>query len=290
MPESGTLFVVATPIGNLGDLSPRAAEVLRHARAIFCEDTRVTAKLASRFGLSAPRISCHAHNEEGRIAEVLDRLGRGEDLALVSDAGTPGYSDPGERIVSAAAAAGFRIAAVPGPNAAAGALSISGLPAAPHLFMGFPPPRAAARRAFFERHADRPETLVFFEAPHRLRAALADAASVLGPRRAVLARELTKVHEETLRGTLEEIRDGVAGRSQIRGECVVVVAGASAGDVPAPRESLDAAIDRFEQSGRAARAIARDAARAAGVSSREAYARIVARRSGGASPAAPRRH
>lgn len=288
MEPGGRLFVVATPIGNLEDLSPRAADVLRRASAIYCEDTRVTAKLSARFGFPAPRISCHAHNERGRVAEALARLGRGEDLAIVSDAGTPGLSDPGERIVAAAAAAGYRVLAVPGPNAAAAALSISGLPAVPHVFLGFPPPKSGARRAFFERWRERPETLVWFEAPHRLGASLGDAAAALGARPAVVARELTKIHEEALRGSLPELRDRVAARGAVRGECVVVAGGASAASGAAPGEDvaariaahgeIDARIAALEGTGRTAREIAREVARASGVPSRDVYRRILDRR------------
>ncbi len=281
MPPKGTLAVVATPIGNLEDLSPRAAAVLRRASAIYCEDTRVTAKLASRFALSAPRISCHAHNEDSRIAEVLERLRRGEEVALVSDAGTPALSDPGERIVAAAAAAGFPVVAVPGPTAAAAALSISGLPAVPHVFLGFPPPRAGARRAFFERHRDRPETLVWFEAPHRLAASLSDAASALGSRPAVVARELTKVHEECVRGDLAELRDRFAERESIRGECVVVAGGALAAEPRGGTGDVETSIGAFEGRGLTAREVARAVARETGVSSREVYRRLLERKSRG---------
>ena len=278
MSPKGTLAVVATPIGNLDDLSPRAAAVLRRAAAIYCEDTRVTAKLASRFGLSAPRISCHAHNEETRVAEVLARLARGEEVALVSDAGTPAVSDPGERIVAAAAAAGFPVVTVPGPNAAAAALSISGLPAVPHVFLGFPPPKSGARRAFFERYRDRPETLVWFEAPHRLGAALSDAAAALGSRPAIVARELTKIHEEALRGDLSELRDRIASRGAVRGECVVVAGGARAPESSHAPDEVEARIAALEGRGMTSREIAREVARATGVPSRDVYRRVVSRK------------
>ena len=278
MSGRGKIFVVATPIGNLADLSPRAISVLRSAAAIYCEDTRVTGKLAARFGLAAPRISCHAHNEESRIAEVLERLGRGESLAVVSDAGTPGLSDPGQRIVAAASDAGYPVLTVPGPAAAAAALSISGLSAVPHLFVGFPPSRAGARRAFFDRLASRPETIVYFEAPHRLAASLADAAAALGHRKAVVARELTKIHEETLRGDLAQIRDRIAARGSVRGECVVIIEGGSAEGPAAGGEAIDAAIDRLRRAGRTARQIAKELAPSAGLSTREIYERVVRRK------------
>jgi 16S rRNA (cytidine1402-2'-O)-methyltransferase len=270
--------VVATPIGNLEDLSPRAIEVLRRAGAIYCEDTRVTGKLAARFGFSGRRISCHEHNENVRIPEVLERLGRGENVALVSDAGTPALSDPGERIVAAAAEAGFSVIAVPGPSAAAAALSISGLPAVPHSFLGFPPPKAGQRRAFFERFRTRPETLVYFEAPHRLSASLADAAIVFGRRPALVARELTKMHEETLRGTLFDLRARIAGSDSIRGECVVIVGGAPTEAGTPPSKDVEAEILRREGRGLSKREIAKEVARTTGLPSREIYGRILHRK------------
>ena len=278
MSTRGTLFVVATPIGNLEDLSPRAIAVLRRASAIYCEDTRVTGKLAARFGLSAPRISCHAHNETARVAGLLDRLERGESVALVSDAGTPALSDPGQHAVAAAATAGHAIVAVPGPSAAAAALSISGLPAVPHLFAGFPPAKPGARRAFFERLASRSETIVYFEAPHRLAASLSDAAAVFGTRRAVVARELTKIHEEALRGTLAEIRDRLAARGSVLGECVVVIEGAETAEPPAAPEDIDEAIGRLESEGLSGREISKRVARASGVPARAVYERILRRK------------
>jgi 16S rRNA (cytidine1402-2'-O)-methyltransferase len=278
MSTRGTLFVVATPIGNLEDLSPRAIAVLRSASAIYCEDTRVTGKLAARFGLSAPRISCHAHNETARVAGLLERLQRGESVALVSDAGTPALSDPGQHAVAAAANAGHAVVAVPGPSAAAAALSISGLPAVPHLFAGFPPAKPGARRAFFERLAPRSETIVYFEAPHRLAASLADAAAVFGTRRAVVARELTKIHEEALRGTLADIRDRLSARGSVLGECVVVIEGAGTTAPSATPEDIDEAIDRLESEGLSGREISKRVARASGVPARAIYERILRRK------------
>jgi 16S rRNA (cytidine1402-2'-O)-methyltransferase len=271
MPDrKGTLSVVATPIGNLDDLSPRALETLKSATAIYCEDTRVTAKLASRFGISAPRISCHEHNENARAAQVVERLGRGENVALVSDAGTPGVSDPGETVVRAAADAGYPVLAVPGPAAEMAALSISGIRAVPHLFLGFLPSRRVLRRRALEQARDRPETLVFFEAPHRLRESLDAAAEVLGDRRAVLCREMTKVHEEVVRGSLPEVARKIAQRAlPPRGECVVVVEGAPAGKKPAA--SPPAASPAGRQT---LREQAKSLARETGISSREAYRRL----------------
>ena len=224
--KSGRLLVVGTPIGNLEDMSPRAARALAEADAILCEDTRVTAKLARRFSLEAPRISCPAPREKARTAELLRRLSDGQTVALVTDAGMPTLSDPGEHLVEAAARAGFPVLVVPGPSAPAAALAVSGLPAIPHTFLGFLPARSGERARFLEALRQRGETLVWFEAPHRIVPSLQDAARVLGPRRAVVAREMTKLHEEVVRGTLGELAALFAARGGGRGEITVVVEGA----------------------------------------------------------------
>ena len=203
---------MGTPIGNLDDLSPRGRQALAEADAIFCEDTRVTAKLAARFGLPARRISCPGPREESRVAELLERLGRGETVALVSDAGMPTLSDPGERLVEAAAAAGHAVLVVPGPSAPAAALALSGLPAVPHTFLGFLPARQGERERLLEtlRERARDARLVRVAAPARA-SRLESAARVLGPRRACVARELTKIHEEAVRGTLPELAAAFRG-------------------------------------------------------------------------------
>ena len=275
--KPGRLLVVGTPIGNLEDLSPRARRALAESDVIFCEDTRVTAKLASRFGLAARRISCPAPREAGRVEELLERLSRGETVALVSDAGMPALSDPGERLVAAAAAAGHRVEVVPGPSAPAAALAVSGLPAVPHVFLGFLPAREGERRRFLEGLAGRRETLVWFEAPHRLRESLAAAAGVLGPRRACVARELTKLHEEILRGTLSELSAAIASRGTGRGEITVVVEGASAAAAAGAStdDEVDARIREALAGGAALKALSREIARRSGRPAREIYARAL---------------
>jgi 16S rRNA (cytidine1402-2'-O)-methyltransferase len=277
----GRLFVVGTPIGNLEDLSPRAARILSEADALFCEDTRVTAKLASLSGVrsrtSAPRISCPAPREGSRVAELLERLSRGETVALVSDAGMPSLSDPGELLVEAAAGAGFRVEVVPGPSAPAAALAVSGLPAVPHFFAGFLPSRAGERRRALERLRDREETLVWFEAPHRLLGSLDDAARILGARRACVARELTKLHEEAVRGTLPELAAIFRARKAGRGEVTVVVEGGAARrTAPEPLEDVEQEILQALARGESKRGLARDIARRSGRSAREIYAQAVA--------------
>jgi 16S rRNA (cytidine1402-2'-O)-methyltransferase len=273
--SSGRLYVVGTPIGNLDDISARAAQVLRRVAAIYCEDTRVTARLAARLALPPPRISCHEHNEARRAAEVVARLAAGEDLALVSDAGMPAISDPGARIVQAAAGAGFPVLSVPGPSAPIAALSVSGLRAVPHVFLGFPPARAAARRRLFAEYCDRPETLVFLEAPHRLVRSLADATPVFGGRRAIVARELTKVHEEVRRATVAELAREFESRARVLGEIAVVIEGADRGSPKLPETDLAWELSAHRNDPRPAREIAREISRRTGVASREVYRRLV---------------
>ncbi len=224
----GTLFVVATPIGNLDDLSPRAVEALRTASVIACEDTRVTGKLRQRFGIETPTVSNHDHNERRRTPALLDRLRAGETVALVSDAGSPVVSDPGYLLVRAAREAGVPVRVVPGPSAALAALTVSGLPAQAFTFLGFPPPRRGAdRRRFLDRAANAPGSVILFESAVRIARLLADLAERLGPRPASLSREMTKLHEEHWSGTLAELAERVETRS-LKGELTLVVG-------PAPR-------------------------------------------------------
>ncbi len=225
---SGTLYVVATPIGNLADLSPRAQEVLRAADAVCAEDTRHTRQLLSHFGIERPLLALHEHNEEAMAQRVVARLEAGETLALVSDAGTPLVSDPGFRAVRAARAAGIRVSPVPGPSAFIAALSVAGLPSDRFAFEGFLPARPAARRERLRALAGEPRTLVFYEASHRIADSLADLGEAFGGQRpAVLARELTKLFETVLDGTLDALLARVeADADQRKGEFVVVVQGA----------------------------------------------------------------
>lgn len=278
--KSGRLLVVGTPIGNLEDLSPRARRALSEADAIFCEDTRVTAKLAARFGLPARRVSCPGPREESRVPELLDRLGRGETVAVVSDAGMPSLSDPGERLVEAAAAAGHPVLVIPGPSAPAAALAVSGLPAVPHLFLGFLPARQGERRRFLEAVEGRAETLVWFEAPHRLHESLDEAARVLGHRRACVARELTKLHEETLRGTLPELARILAARGPGRGEITVVVEGNRGEPARPSADDVDDHIREALAAGISLKKLSREIAKRSGSPAREIYARALAIRGG----------
>ena len=229
----GRLRIVATPIGNLADLSPRARDALLTADLVACEDTRRTGRLFQSLGdgdhgrdRRPQMMPLHDHNEDRQIGRVLRLLEDGGDVTLVSDAGTPLVSDPGFRLVRAAVARGLAIEALPGPSAILAALVVSGLPPYPFTFLGFPPPKEGRRRRFFESHADLPHTLVFFESPQRAAASLAGAAEAFGTDRpAALARELTKLHEEVLRGPLGELAGDVADRPKLRGEVTVVVGG-----------------------------------------------------------------
>jgi 16S rRNA (cytidine1402-2'-O)-methyltransferase len=226
----GTLQVVATPIGNLADLSPRAQQVLRDADVIAAEDTRRTLVLLKSAGIARPLISLYEHNEAQRVPQLLARLEAGETVALVSDAGTPLLSDPGFELVRAAAHAGFAVQAIPGPSAITTALAAAGLPAQRFCFEGFLPARAGERRAALAALAHEQRTLVFFEAPHRILAALTDMVAEFGAQReAVVARELTKAHESFYRGTLTQlVARAQADENFARGEITLVVNGAAA--------------------------------------------------------------
>jgi len=240
----GRLLVVATPIGNLGDLSPRAREALAAAAVIAAEDTRHTRVLLQAAGVATPLVSLHTHNEAQRVPELIARLGQGEDVALVSDAGTPLLSDPGYELVVRASQAGFAVRTIPGPSAITAALAVAGLPTQRFCFEGFLPARAGERRAALARLAHETRTLVFFEAPHRIRAMLADAAAEFGAQRAaVVARELTKAHETLYRGTLAELlARAQAEENFARGELTLVVQGAGPGasaDAPELRRVME---------------------------------------------------
>jgi len=223
----GTLYVVATPIGNMGDLSPRARAVLGSVALVAAEDTRHTGQLLTHAGITARLVSLHEHNEAGRVDEILQRLRAGDSVALVTDAGTPLISDPGYRLLAALRAADLPVSPVPGPCAAIAALSVAGLPTDRFFFEGFLPARSAARVTRLRELARRGETLVFYEATNRLADALADAMAVFGPERAAaVGRELTKLHETVYRGSLSQVRDAVlADPGGNRGECTWLVTG-----------------------------------------------------------------
>jgi 16S rRNA (cytidine1402-2'-O)-methyltransferase len=265
------LVLVGTPIGNLGDLSPRAIEVLAAADLVVCEDTRRTGRLLQAAGVRARQLlAAHDHNEVARIGGVLERLGRGETVAVVTDAGMPGISDPGERLVRAAADAGFDVVVVPGPSASVAALVASGLPAGRFAFEGFLPRAGSGRSGRLAALAGEQRTIVLYEAPHRLARTLADlVASLGGQRRVALCRELTKLHEEVWRGTLAEAA-ARAGDVVPRGEHVLVVEGAPP-PPPADDGDLREALDRLLAAGRSRRDAVAEVAAAYDVPKRRVY-------------------
>lgn len=242
---NGRLQVVATPIGNLGDLTARAREALAAADVIAAEDTRHTGALLQALGISRPLVSVHQHNESQRAGELLERLARGETIALVSDAGTPVLSDPGYELVRRAAAAGFEVTVIPGVSAITSALAVAGLPTDRFCFEGFLPARGSERRATLAGLAHETRTLVFFEAPHRIATTLTDMERELGhDREAVVARELTKAHETLYRGTLGELAQRAREDANVaRGEITVVVRGAAAADAGVDVRLLRRAVD-----------------------------------------------
>jgi 16S rRNA (cytidine1402-2'-O)-methyltransferase len=219
----GTLFVIATPIGNLGDITQRALEILKQVDLIACEDTRQTVKLLNHFGIQKPLTSYHDFNEEKKAEELVSKLIVGANVALVTDAGTPAISDPGYRVIRTCRERGIPVIAVPGPSAAVAALSVSGLPSDEFLFVGFLPQTQSGRKQKLTDVANVKSTLVFYEAPHRIKEALADMQEILGDREACVSREITKIHEEHLFGTLSTARAKVTPI----GEFVIVVAGAT---------------------------------------------------------------
>jgi 16S rRNA (cytidine1402-2'-O)-methyltransferase len=221
---AATLYLIATPIGNLEDITLRALRILREEAALIaCEDTRQTRKLLDHFEIRKPLISYHEHNEAARSEELTEALERGESVALVSDAGTPLVSDPGYRVVTAAIERGFPVVPVPGPSAVLAALAASGLPTDQFRFIGFLPAKATARRNMLQELVSEPGTVVCYESPHRILECLSDVAEILGDRPVVLARELTKVHEEFLRGTARAIRSQLEQRGSVRGEITLVI-------------------------------------------------------------------
>jgi 16S rRNA (cytidine1402-2'-O)-methyltransferase len=232
LPEAGTLYVVATPIGNLSDLSPRATATLKACELIAAEDTRHTGILLKHFQINTPQLSLHEHNEGARTIEIIARLRQGKSVALVSDAGTPAISDPGFELVRAVAATGMKVVAIPGPCAAIAALSIGALPTDRFCFEGFLPARGAARKLRLKSLATEPRTLVIYESPHRVRETLEDCVAAFGEARAAtVVREATKLHETTYRGTLRELLDqSIADADFSRGEIVLIIGGASQAD------------------------------------------------------------
>ena len=268
----GTLYLIATPIGNLEDISARALRLLRDVGLVAAEDTRVTGNLFRHFDIHTPLTSYYEHNKLTKLDSVLAALGAG-DVALVSDAGTPGLNDPGYELVRAALEAGYRVSPVPGPASPIAALVASGLPADSFLYLGYLPRKPSERRKFLERVADVPYTLIFLEAPHRLADSLKDLLTVLGERQVAVARELTKLHEEIWRGMLSRAR---VQFGEPRGEFVLVVSGRAAGASSEwPQEKLLAKIKREIRAGKSAKDVSSELSVQSGWKKRDVY-RLIA--------------
>ena len=265
------VYLVATPIGNLEDITLRALRTLREADVIACEDTRHTRKLLNRYEIQKPLVSCHEHNEQPRAIELVERVQAGEAVALVSDAGLPGISDPGYRVVQAAIAANVRVIPIPGPSAVDTAIIASGLPTDAFLYAGFLSSKSSQRIKAFEALRGESATLVFYEAPHRLLRTLADAKTVFGDRQAVVARELTKAYEEFLRGTLSEIHDNLAARDSVKGEIVLLIAGADKTTPPEADIPLPERAQHLIQDGATPMEAVKAVAKERGLTKREAY-------------------
>lgn len=272
----GELFLVATPIGNLGDITLRALEILKSVEVIACEDTRTTLTLTRHYGIATQLVACHEHNEAAASAQLVAQMQQGARVALVSDAGTPLLSDPGQRLVGAAIAAGIRVTPIPGASALLSALTIAGLPALPFHFAGFLPPKQQARRETLAALKSIKATLVFYESPNRLADTLRDALAILGDRPAAVARELTKLHEECRRATLLELAE-MYEAAPTRGECVLLVEGA--GDAPPPGEGeVNELLLRLLGAGHSVKEAAAIASAETGLPRRDMYARALALR------------
>jgi 16S rRNA (cytidine1402-2'-O)-methyltransferase len=265
----GILYIVATPIGNLEDITLRAIRTLKEADVIAAEDTRHTQVLLKHFAINTPLTSFHEHNERAKTAQLVTRLERGESIALVSDAGTPAISDPGYRLVVAAIGAGIRVIPIAGPSALIAALSAAGLPTDGFDFRGFLPARKQERRSKLQELRDGRYTMVFYETPHRLQESLDDVREILGDRRMVLAREVTKLHEEFLRGRISEVI-GEVSRRAIRGEMTLVIEGCSDSNA-ASEEALVDEIDKLKGEGMRIKEIAEVIGEKYGYSKREIY-------------------
>jgi len=269
---TGILFLVATPIGNLEDITYRAVRTLGEADVIACEDTRQTRKLLNHYGIAKPLMSYHEHNEAPRAEELAAKLQAGAKVALVSDAGTPLVSDPGYRLVAAAIRAGIRVVPVPGPSALVAALTGSGLATDSFSFGGFLPPRSGQRARVLEAARDESATLIFYEAPHRILETLEDVDRILGPRSVVVARELTKIHEEFLRGTAGEVRALLAARPSIKGEITLLIGKAQ--ENVSSDEPIEQAVEACQRGGMSRMEAIKAVARKRGLAKSEVYRRM----------------
>lgn len=270
--NSGTLFVVATPIGNLEDITIRCLEVLRTVDAIACEDTRKSRILLQKWSITARLVSLHKFSESRKTEMILERLAQGQTVAIISDAGTPAISDPGNRLVRAALDAGFRVVPIPGPSSITATLSVSGMDCSRFTFLGFAPRKDEQRRAFFEGLVREGHTCIFLETPHRIVDTLTVASDILGGRRVALMRELTKLHEEILTGQASEILSELKRRQAVKGEIVVVVEG---GPQPEDRIDLVDIVRTLMEEGLSGKRLADEARRRFGVKKSEAYEKFL---------------
>ncbi len=265
---TGVLYVVSTPIGNLEDITFRALRVLKEADLVAAEDTRRTRQLLTHYGIHQPLISYHEFNRRMREETLVEELRAGKSIALVTDAGTPGISDPGEELVRRAIAESIPLVPVPGPSALAAALSVSGLSTESFLFQGFLPSKASARRKWILSAKERTETLIFYESPRRLQSFLEDALEVLGDRQAVVAREMTKVYEEVIRGRITEVLQRLP--AEVKGEVTVMLEGSPRREKPGPAEVAEA-LRRYSREGLSMKESVKRVAEELGVSRREVY-------------------
>jgi len=266
-----TLYVVATPLGNLEDITLRALRILKEVDLIAAEDTRHSRKLLTHYGIATPLTSYYDQIERAKAPQLIEELKKHKSIALISDAGTPCIADPGFRLVQAAVAAGIKVETIPGPSAVAAALSVSGLPTDRFAFEGFIPAKKGARRSFFTELAGEPRTLVMYEAARRLVDCLQDLQGVLGDRRIVIARELTKMFEEVLRGSVSEILPKLSGRESVQGEVTLLIAGADKVAPALSPEELEGEIRRLRSEGVSLKEAARQLAEHHGISRRDVY-------------------
>lgn len=277
-PDPGTLYVVATPIGNMDDITLRALKVLQTVGRIAAEDTRRSGRLLAYHGIKTPLISYHEHNERRRTGELLENLARGESIALVSDAGTPAISDPGYVLVHEAVMRGFKVSPIPGPSAAISALSAAGLPTDAFLFLGFPSRKAGRRQRELAALADESRTLIWYESPHRIARFVQQVHDILGERFAVIGREITKRYEEFLRGPLSQLAQELRDRRDIKGEITFLVAGCERVRREHAPQIQDAIVRGLRDGRQSHSALAREIAAAYGLSRRKAYRLILSRR------------
>ncbi|MCU1272988.1 MAG: Uroporphyrin-III C/tetrapyrrole (Corrin/Porphyrin) methyltransferase [Bryobacterales bacterium] len=271
----GILYLVASPIGNLEDITFRAVRILKECDLIACEDTRHTLKLLNHYGIEKPLISYHDYNESQRAAELVARLRDGSNLALISDAGMPLVADPGYRLVTAAVAAGISVQPIPGPSALVTALAASGLPTDSFRFEGFLPAKSGQRSSVLETLKSEQATLIFYEAPHRILDTLADVDRIMGARPVVVARELTKTHEEFLRGTAQQVLEILRTRNTVKGEITLLIGKAAKSEAPLPEPaSIEEAVSACEREGLTRMDAIKAVARRHGLSKREVYQRV----------------